>query len=276
MFGFLFKKNFCDLWDNFFHLFIVNVIDLVFAFLFAFLFLFISKSPIVAQNYRLHLALFAALIGTCVLCVLVFAEGKNAADVANFGSAKLNKFADNIVPNIKIGFQFGLFAFLVAAVSFISIPFYFNMWIPSDGSEGTVIGLVLLIVIFWAVLVTVLALQWFIPIRNLMGNNFSKCLKKSYILFFDNTALTIKMGLVGLLNIAISIFSIGMICSFNGMMLCNTNALRLLLYKYDWYEVNPGMSREERKEVPWDELLRTDKKTLGTRNFKSFFFPWKE
>ena len=276
MFGFWFKKNLCDLWDNFFHFFIVNVIDLVIAFLFAFLFLFFSRSPLVAQNYRLLVVFFIALAGSCILSVLVFAEGKNAADVANFGSAKLVKFADNIVPSIKIGFQFGLFAFLVAAVSFISIPFYFNMWIPSDGSEGTVIGLVLLIVIFWAVLVTVLALQWFIPIRNLMDNNFSKCLKKSYILFFDNTALTIKMGLVGLLNIVISIFSIGMICSFNGMMLCNTNALRLLLYKYDWYEVNPGMSREERKEVPWDELLRTDKKTLGTRNFKSFFFPWKE
>ena len=109
-----------------------------------------------------------------------------------------------------------------------------------------------------------------------MGNNFVKCLKKSYILFFDNTWLTIKMGLVGLLNIAISIFFFFFFCSFNGMMLCNTNALRLLLYKYDWYEVNPGMSKAERKDIPWDELLKKDKKTLGPRKFNSFFFPWKE
>ena len=150
------------------------------------------------------------------------------------------------------------------------------MWIPSDGSQGSLIGLVFLSVIFWFVLITVLALQWFMPVRNLMGNNFSKCIKKSYILFFDNTWLSIKLGLLGLLNIAVSIFSIGLVCSFNGMMLCNTNALRLLLYKYDWYEVNPGMSKEERKDVPWDDLLRTDKKTLGPRKLKSFFFSWKE
>ncbi|MBP5696649.1 MAG: hypothetical protein J6X11_08390 [Treponema sp.] len=276
MFGFLFKKNFCDIWDNFFHFFIVNLIDLVLVLSFGFLFFFFSKTPLVAPNYRVFLPLLAIALGICLLSVLVFAEGKNAADVANFGTARFSKFAGNILPSLKIGLQFGLFLSLVSAVSFISIPFYFHMWIPSDGSQGSVLGLVFLSIIFWFVLITVLALQWFIPIRNLMGNNFVKCLKKSYILFFDNTWLTIMMGLVGLLNIAISIFSIGMVCSFNGMMLCNTNALRLLLYKYDWYEVNPGMSKAERKDIPWDELLKKDKKTLGPRKFKSFFFPWKE
>ena len=52
--------------------------------------------------------------------------------------------------------------------------------------------------------------------------------------------------------------------------------IRLLLYKYDWIEVNPGLSAKERKNVPWNDLLAKDRKLLGPRTLKGFFFPWKE
>ena len=63
MFGFLFKKNFCDIWDNFFHFFIVNLIDLVLVLSFGFLFFFFSKTPLVAPNYRVFLPLLAIALG---------------------------------------------------------------------------------------------------------------------------------------------------------------------------------------------------------------------
>ena len=47
-------------------------------------------------------------------------------------------------------------------------------------------------------------------------------------------------------------------------------------YKYDWIEVNPGLSAKERKNVPWNDLLAKDRKLLGQRTLKGFFFPWKD
>ena len=61
-----------------------------------------------------------------------------------------------------------------------------------------------------------------------------------------------------------------------GIMITNMNAFRLRMYKYDWLEVNPDLTMEERKDVPWDALIAKDKKTLGPRPLKSFIFPWKE
>ena len=47
--------------------------------------------------------------------------------------------------------------------------------------------------------------------------------------------------------------------------------------KYDYLEEHPELkTKKERKQIPWEELLYDDKETLGPRNFKSFFFPWRE
>ena len=61
-----------------------------------------------------------------------------------------------------------------------------------------------------------------------------------------------------------------------GVIFTNVNALRICLYKYDWLEVNPGISLEQRKNVPWEDLIAKDRKTLGPRTLKGFIFPWKE
>lgn len=60
------------------------------------------------------------------------------------------------------------------------------------------------------------------------------------------------------------------------MAITTSGALKLRLYKYDWYEVNPGMTKEQRRDVPWQELIEKDKRILGPRKWKSFIFPWKE
>ena len=87
---------------------------------------------------------------------------------------------------------------------------------------------------------------------------------------------SLLLALVNLVNIIVTIFSVGMVPGINGTVLSSTNALRLRLYKYDWYEVNPGMTKEQRREVPWEDLLYNDRKALGKRSWKSFLFPWKD
>lgn len=275
MFGFFLKKNFCDVWDNMFHLVILNLFLLACTAASVAFVIFSVYIP-GPEEIKVLYQIVAFFIACALLGVLVFAEGENAAKIADFGTPKLKDYFLNIVPSIKDGAAFGLFIGILTAVATVSVPFYFRVWIPADGSEGSVIGLVLLMVVFWAVFITVMALQWFLPIRSIMHNPFIKCLKKCYILFFDNAGFTFALFLSNIVRLIITCFTLGIIPSINGITLANTNALRLRLYKYDWIEVNPGLTKEQLKQVPWDELLQNDKNTLGPRKLKSFFFPWKD
>ncbi len=208
--------------------------------------------------------------------VFYFAEGANAAKIADFGGVKLKDYFKNLVPSIKDGMLYGLMIALLVSIAIVSLPFYIHMFAPGDGQKGNILGLVFASFIFWFEVVTFLSLQWFLPVRSLMHNKFLKCLKKSYILFFDNAGFTVLLALVNLLNLIITVLTLGMIPGIHGMTITCSDALRLRMYKYDWYEVNPGMTKQQRKEVPWDDLLANDKRALGPRKWKSFLFPWKE
>ncbi len=275
MFKFFFKKNFADIWDNLFHLLIVNLTYLVLIGLCIFTVIGIGKLNL--DEAKRTLAYILAVMVLCPLfSVFIMAEGGNCEKISVYDQPKLRYYFASIKTSLKDGILFGLFIGLIICVSWVSLPFYFNIWLPSGETHGNFIGILMMAMVFWAELISLLALQWFMPVRNLMHNNFRKCLKKSYIIFFDNVGFTIGLALVNLLNIIITVFTLGLLPGFSGIQLTSTDALRLRLYKYDWYEVNPGMTKAQRKEVPWDDLLANDKKLLGKRNFKSFLFPWKE
>ena len=132
-------------------------------------------------------------------------------------------------------------------------------------------------VILWLDVFVLLALQWFIPIRSLMKNNLKKCLKKSFIILFDNTGFTIMIALYNFVLLILSIFFIGLVPAMTGILISCTNALRLRLYKYDYLEEHPELTtKKERKNIPWEELIYEDRETLGPRKLKSFLFPWKD
>lgn len=267
MFAFFCKKNFCDIWDNLLHTIIINLIMLTLLLALAGLCVLTAYLP-GSEGLKNIYMLFLLLISSIILHIFILAEGENAAKIANYESPKLAKFFKNIVPCIKDGALLGATVALLCGITFVSIPYY--------ASQGNMVGLVMMSIVFWMVLISVLALQWFLPIRSLMHNDFKKCLKKCYIIFFDNTLFTIGVGLVNLLNLAITVFTLGILNGTATISITTTNALRLRLYKYDWYEVNPGLTRQQRKDVPWADLIANDKRILGPRKWKSFIFPWKE
>ena len=132
-------------------------------------------------------------------------------------------------------------------------------------------------IILWLDVFFFIAIQWFIPIRATMHNDFKKCLKKCFIIFFDNTGFSLAMTLYNLILIVLSVAFIGFLPSVSGWLIANCNALRILLYKYDYLEEHPELqTKKERKQIPWEELIYDDRETLGPRKFKSFLFPWKE
>ena len=65
--------------------------------------------------------------------------------------------------------------------------------------------------------------------------------------------------------IPLSVFLFMLLPAPSGILLAQTNALRLRLYKYDYLERHPELqTRSERKDIPWDELIREDKEILTT------------
>lgn len=267
MFRFFLKKNFCDIWDNLFHTIVVNLLNVV---VFAISgFICIMSTYIPGGEVSLNVYSFLAiLVSSVLISIFTFAEGDNALKIASFESPKLHNLFKNIFPCIKDGALFGVFITFLICVTFTSIPYYLCL--------GSLLGVFMTSIVFWIVLITILSLQWFLPIRSIMHNGFFKCLKKCYIIFMDNVFFTIGVGLVNLVNLFVMIFSLGILNGPATMTITTTDALRLRLYKYDWYEVNPNLTKEQRADVPWKELLEKDRRILGPRGWKSFIFPWKD
>lgn len=261
MFGFLIKKNFFEGWDNIINLIIANLVFLFSGMLIAGFAALFYHYPLISLPFFL---LFSALTGTFCL-----AYGEVAASIANFKGVHIGDFFKAIPRSLKDGSLLGLLCGAIAAVSLLGMKFYITQ-------INSILGFLLAAFLFWVDIVLLLSFQWFTAIRSLMKNDFKKCIKKCFLIFFDNTGFSIAMGLYTLVLIVFSVFCLGFIPSFAGITLSHVNALRLLLYKYDYLEEHPELeSPRQRKNIPWEELIYEDRETLGPNRLKQMIFPWK-
>lgn len=272
MYGFLIKKSFCDDWDNLLSVVVVNLVSL-----FSILLLFMGCSAIVniiddGAGELIHFIVLAGtlFIVTFVLNVFSMAWGELAAEIANFNGIRLVDFFKKIPGVLKDALLFTLLTTAIIIVSIYCFEFYFFQM-------QSLVGFFIGAFIFWLDIVAILTLQWFIPIRSLMHNNFKKCLKKCLIIFFDNTGFSILVFIHTIVVLILSVILIGLFPGISGILVNTINALRLRLYKYDYLEEHPELqTKAERRKIPWDELIFDDKEALGPRKLKSFLFPWKE
>lgn len=273
MFGFIIKKSFCDDWDNLLSVVIVNLIGVTIGLL---LLLVCSNFASVMNNLDEHslvpliIVISAVFIGSILFAIINFAFGELAAEIANFNGIRLVDFFKAIPGVLKDAVLYGIMIAAMIVISFSCLDFYF---IKMQSLVGFFIGSLFL----WVDIFLILSMQWFIPIRSLMKNDFKKCFKKSLLICFDNTGFSILMAIHNLVLAALSVLLIGFFPSFAGIMIAKTNALRLRLYKYDYLEEHPELqTKAERRNIPWDELIYDDRETLGPRKLRSFLFPWKE
>lgn len=266
MFGFLIKKNFCDGWDNLLSVVITNAF-MLFVFLgLYFLFYLAAQFDGVVYEIAWRLVFVLSFI---ISSIFIFSYGDSAADIANFNGVRILAFFKAIPGVILDATLYGLIYSCVLLIGTFSINYYLF-------STQSYFGLFLGAALAWILLFFILAMIWFIPIRSLMHNNFKKCFKKSFIILFDNTGFTILIAIYDLVLIVLSVLCIGFFPSVAGLLIANTNALRLRLYKYDYLEKHPELkTKKERRHIPWEELIFEDREILGPRKFKSFIFPWK-
>ncbi|WP_428770112.1 hypothetical protein V1L52_12435 [Treponema sp. HNW] len=261
MIWFFIKKNFCDGWDNLLFLALFNLI--IIALLSA---AFFTVSALIDISSIAAFAVLAVFI--CLINVLLFAFSDSALRLADFKSVSIKEsFA--VIPSVwKTGLFFGITVLLLIFMAAGAIPFYFGM--------KNMAGLILGSVLFWVLVVAVLSLQWFMPLQSYFGGSVIKNVKKSFILFFDNTGFSVFMFIYSCIVFVLSAFLGFMAPGITGVILGYNNALRLRMYKYDWLEEHSELpAKQARRSIPWDELLAEDRETLGPRDFKSFIFPWK-
>lgn len=261
MFGFFLKKSFCDGWDNLFSMVLVNLICLFGGMGMILLTKFIQNSDLLIYGLILLAFLFFSIVA--------FAYGEISGKIADFCGVGIKDFFIAVPKVLKDAIIFALICFAITIVSIIAFDYYF---IQMQSTIGFLMGAM----IGWIDILLLLSFQWVIPIRSLMHNPLKKCIKKSFIIFFDNTGFSILMGIYHIVMIAISIVFIGFFPSVAGIVMADTNALRLRLYKYDYLEEHPELTtKRQRRQIPWEELIYEDRETLGPRKFKSFFMPWK-
>ena len=257
MIGFFIKKSFFDGWDNFFSLILQNLIYI------AFLLGGLTLVYFLGEN----MALFYLSI-VIVLLLVSLSLGGTAEVTRNFScysSEVWRPYIKGIKRNIKHSLFFFLILLLLFLVYMITIPFYSSM------DSG--IGIILSVVMIWVTIFFVMALPYYFALMTMLpGDGPVKTLKKSFIISFDNPGRTLFLLLHIIFDSIISIFTVGLIPGISGIMLSESDMMKLLMKKYDFLEVNPDKTK---KDINWDELLQEEKDNVGVRTLKGMIFPWK-
>jgi hypothetical protein len=261
MIGFFIKKAFFDGWDNLLQILLMNVIILAIGF--GGFFLAALAAAIVPLSVFI-LVCAALLEGVVVLGVSVM-----MARIADYKSGSFRELLSAMQETWKHGALFALVVVVAVFVFSVTVPYYLGL--------GSVIGFALAILMFWVAVIVILSFQWLLPIRSQLDKNFLKCIKKSFIIFFDNPGFSIFMFFYSFVLLALSLLLVFLMPGVSGLILAQNEALRLRLYKYDWLEKHPELDiKTARKAIPWEEILAEDEETVGYRSFKSFIFPWKD
>ncbi len=261
---FFLKKNFCDGWDNLLWIALFNICLLAWVALGFFATSLTATNPL--------LSIIIVLFFICSSMIPIFSLSDATSRIVNFKSVPITEVFANFKNVWKKAMAFALFLSFILFTSLTGLPFYFDRFIQTNNLVFLILGAIL----FWILLITLLSIQWFLPLQSQLGGGFKKNLKKSFILFFDNIGFSVFLGLYSLFIFLFSAILAFMAPGITGVILAQNNALRLRMYKYDWLEEHQDIPpKEARKQIPWDELIAEDKETLGPRDLKSFIFPWK-
>jgi len=261
MVGFVIKKSFFDGWDNLLTLMALNALVIGVMFGGFFLADFFSGTIVVSVSCMAIAFLLEGVILTGMSHAL-FA-------VAAYKRFSWRDFAVGMRASWRHGALFSLFVGLVALILSVAIKYYLGL--------GSLIGTFLALLLFWFAFALILCLQWFLPVRTQLDKRFIKCVRKCFLIFFDNPGFSVFMFLYSIALAILSIFPLFLLPGVSGLLLAQNEAFRLLMYKYDWIERHPELDfRSARKAVPWEELIANDRETVGERSLKHFIFPWKD
>lgn len=257
MIGFFIKKSFFDGWDNFLQLVLQNLLYTALLIASIALLYYLGTSEVV----------FYLLIALSLLVYSLLCGG--TAEVTKNYSCYISETWKPFIKGIKRNIGHSLFFFLVLMVLFFLVSFT----IPFYSSFDSIVGLILSVVLFWVLIFFLFALPYYFPLMtHFPGDKPLKTMKKCFIVSFDNPGITLFLLLHIIIDSVLSVITAGLVPGICGIMLSESDMMKLLMKKYDWLDDNPDKSR---KDIEWDELLEEEKETVGPRSLKGMIFPWK-
>ncbi|HIV98305.1 MAG TPA: hypothetical protein IAB12_00810 [Candidatus Ornithospirochaeta avicola] len=256
--GFFIKKAFFDGWDNLLVMVAQNLIYM---------------AIIICAIYTTGLLGEFTFLGISILVLLLFAESVIAGGTnhvvynwAHYKKEGFSAFKTGIKRNFRHAVLFFFLQLLLILYVTIIIPFYSMV-------EGNAVTFVITVALLWILFIFSLAFPFYFALsEHLPADRPFKTLKKCFIIMIDNIGFAVFYLFYSIICLLISIFTLGLVPGFVGKQLASQDAVKLLMYKYDFLEEHP----DERKNINWDDLLFEEKKNLGPRSLKNTIFPWKD
>jgi uncharacterized membrane protein YesL len=260
--GFLVKKAFFDLWDNLLRIVLLNlgyVAVLSLAYLSYYPLQLLSFIP---ERILFFLALFLDLGILLVYTGAVSGMAKEISDYKEPGFRDFARFLKSSWPNSL------LFALINAVLIFLltaAMPFYLGI--------KSFFGPLAFAFLLWSSFIWLAACQYFFPLYSRLGGGLRQNLKKAFLLFFDNTAFSLVLFLGAILIFVLAALPPFLLTGLAAVSLWLNVGLKLRLLKYDYLEINP---EADRKRVPWEKLLVSERERVGKRTLRGMIFPWKD
>lgn len=258
MLAFTVKKAFFDLWDNFLPSVLVNLGAIV-------VLIFPLTLPFEAATRSIPLAYLLLGIGVILIFVYAGAAAAYAESIINHESFEWSAVPGYFKRTWKVSVFFALATYAIWFLLGIAVPTYAGM--------GSVLGSAAMALLLWSSLLWFLSSQYIFPAALQTNCGFRKAVKKSFLLFFDNTGFTLFLFFGSLVALGISVLTAFLFPGLMGILIWHQTGLKLRLYKYDYLEEHPDTPRGA---LPWDALLKEEREILGKRTFKNTIFPWKD
>lgn len=290
MFGFFFKKNFYDGWDNVLLITVPNLILDLFLFLGGLtLFLAAKLNLSKAISSQSCLIIWGAVILLLFIigAILTLDWALTAREIAAYEAPELKDFFIRLPSCLLDGVLYGVILFILTLITVTGVCYYFKLtpktapnglWYigPQVGATLPFVGLAAGSVFVWVAISIYQSLSFFPAVRACLNNGFRKSIKKCFIIFLDNLGGSCALAVHNLFLFLLSIVMLGLLPGLGGLGLARVNFTRLVIKKYDYITKLQEEKKSSPKRLPWDEILKDDIESTGHRTLKTFFFPWKE
>lgn len=271
MFGFMIRKTFYDMWDNFLAVLVMNVgfmliVGMIYGISLGLTALIPLLSVTIIVSFGVMLLIL--VVASCLYSLYAGVVSCLVRDIADHGRPALGKIPQYLKETWKSSLLFGLIQGLLLGLLINAGTYY----LPAAGSNF--LFYLLFFTLLWVYLLWFIASQYFFPLQARFDKKLRKNIRKMFVLFFDNTAFTLfGLSLVALLTLGISIITVLLIPGLTTLHLLYAVALKLRVLKYDYLDANPGANR---KKIPWDTLLIEEREKTGKRTLRNLIFPWKD
>jgi len=257
MIGFLLKKSFWDFWDRMGVMVLINL---------GYLLILGGGFFLVSLTLNWSWLFYITLLGIFLLGFVYTGMVTGMVhDMINNKSYQWKRF----IISLKETYKRSIFLAVAQLILFFLLSTAFRYYL---GQVGNLFSLVAFFMLFWIFLYIMMATIWYYPLYHLLKNSLKKQIKKCFLLTLDNTALSIFLVFWSLLIFGISAFLIFLVPGFSALLVLWHNALKLLMYKYDYLEEHEDANR---KKIPWRAILRSERDKLGKRGLGDLIRPGK-